>query len=178
MEYDSKKLLLIGVMLISSLTFTTSKNITYTATLDTVEIKTSKTSKTFKVDSKEVKLLARLIYSEAGGEPYKGKLAVGNVVLNRMNRKKTSLYKIIFQKGQFDGVRTSRFKYKYKVDKSYQTCIKAATELLNGLRVIPNTVEFFHNPITSTDTGWTRKISKYKYRQIGNHLFCHNPNLM
>ena len=166
MEYDSKKLLIIVVLLLIW-NYTTSK----TKEIYFTSIKIEK-----KIDQKQVELLARLIYSEANGEPYKGKLAVGNVVLNRAERKGVSLYKVIFQKGQFDGIRTSRFKYKYKDDKSYQICIKAATELLNGLRVIPHTVEFFHNPITSTDTGWTKKISKYKHKQIGNHLFCHNPN--
>lgn len=169
MEYDSKKLLIVVVsLLIWNYTTSKTKDIYFT----TAKVEESK------IDQKQVELLARLIYSEANGEPYKGKLAVGNVVLNRMERKKTSLYNVIFQKGQFDGIRTSRFKYKYKVDESYQICLKAATELLNGLRILPNTVEFFHNPETSTDTGWTRKLSRYKHKLIGRHLFCHNPNLV
>ena len=37
--------------------------------------------------------LARIIEAEAGGEPYKGKIAIGNVILNRVNSKE---FQILF----------------------------------------------------------------------------------
>lgn len=172
MEYDSKKFLFLGVFIIMAFTFIKPKRITYTYTSKTAIVKEDK------LDSTKVELLARLIYSEAGGEDYEGQLAVGNVVLNRMERKNKSLKYIIYQKGQFDGIRSSRFKYKYKSDSRYHLSKKAAKMLLLGLRILPKTVEFFHNPETSTDTSWTKYLSRYKYKNIGNHLFCHNPNLV
>ena len=38
------------------------------------------------------RLLANLIYCEAGGEPYVGQVAVGSVVINRVNRKHARRY--------------------------------------------------------------------------------------
>lgn len=129
-----------------------------------------------KCNETELKLLAKLIYSESPHEPYLGKLAVGNVVINRMSRTGKSMKKIIFQKGQFDGVRSKRFKRVRKGDEqAFKECVNAAKEILEGRIVLPNTIEFFHNPKTSTDSKWVRKISKYRYKKIGRHLFCHRP---
>lgn len=125
---------------------------------------------------KELNILARLVYAESGGEPYSGKLAVANVVINRMQHKGFTLREVVYQKGQFDGIRTKRFKAVYKGEEiAFQESLKAAETILEGKRVIPYTVQYFHNPDTSTDTKWTRYIERCKYKQIGRHLFCHNP---
>lgn len=64
---------------------------------------------------KEVELLARLMRSEAGGEGYKGMMLVGNVVVNRVVancmtfKKVDTITDAIFQKGQFEGVKTPLF---------------------------------------------------------------------
>ena len=55
-------------------------------------------------------LLANLIYCEAGGEPYAGKLAVGAVVINRVL---SSVYPdtvtgVIYQRSQFSPVASCR----------------------------------------------------------------------
>lgn len=123
----------------------------------------------YNYDINEVLILAALINSEAKWEPMLGKIAVGNVVVNRARRRKKSLKYIILEKGQFDGVRTKWFKPEPE-------SIAAAKVALRH-QVIPREVEFFHNPRTSTDTKWVRYISKKSYKQIGNHLFCYNPKL-
>lgn len=124
-------------------------------------------------------LLAKIIYAESPHEPYEGKLGVGNVVVNRANRKNISIWEVIFQRGQFDGVRSKRFYRVRQGDESaYEECLKAAEEILEGKRIFPESIEFFHNPVTSTDTKWIRRIERYKYKQIGGHLFCHNPDTM
>jgi len=43
-------------------------------------------------------LLARLIYSEAGNQPYMGKVAVGNVVLYRSRENNESIESVIYSK--------------------------------------------------------------------------------
>lgn len=121
-------------------------------------------------------LLARLVYSESPHEIYKGKLAVANVVINRKIYSGKSIKAVIYQKGQFDGVNSKRFKHVQKGDqRAFNECLLAAEEVYYGKRILPKTVMFFHNPKSSTDTKWVKKILRFKYRQIGNHLFCHRP---
>lgn len=47
--------------------------------------------------------LSHIIYAESGNQPLEGKIAVGNVVMNRVKdpRFPDSLYDVLFQKGQF-----------------------------------------------------------------------------
>ncbi len=44
------------------------------------------------ISEKEKDLMARLVTAEAGGESYKGKVAVAKVILNRVNAKRFSKY--------------------------------------------------------------------------------------
>ena len=55
------------------------------------------------VSDSDRKLLAAIIYCEAGNQSMQGKIAVGNVVLNRVNSRKfpNTISKVIYQKGQF-----------------------------------------------------------------------------
>ena len=57
-------------------------------------------------DAPSVDLLARLIFAESGNQPMRGKIAVGNVVLNRMASPlfPDSLYNVIYQSNQFSVV--------------------------------------------------------------------------
>jgi len=118
--------------------------------------------------SQKILLLAKLINAEAGHESFEGKIAVANVVINRSKRKKMSIKNIIYQRDkkgnpQFDGIDSKRFHYIPK-----KSDILAAKQAFIK-EVVPSTVEFFHNPITSTDKGWVGYISNYKYKQIGRY---------
>lgn len=88
----------------------------------------------------EYEILARLIESEAGDEPYSGKVAVGNVVLNRSSKDRKSINDVIFQKNQFDGVQT-----KYFNQEPHEESKRAAIECLNGKNVVPNDTYYFAN---------------------------------
>ena len=59
-------------------------------------------------NSEMVDLLARLIYAEAGNQPMKGKIAVGNVIFNRVkdSRFPSTLYEVIYARNQFSVVNT------------------------------------------------------------------------
>ncbi|MCC6094991.1 MAG: cell wall hydrolase [Eubacterium sp.] len=74
--------------------FETSTGITTDTTADTVDSQFS---------DDEVQLLAALIHCEAGGESYTGKVAVGAVVLNRVNSSAfpNTISEVIYQSGQF-----------------------------------------------------------------------------
>ncbi len=106
-------------------------------------------------------LLANLIYCEAGGEPYEGKLAVGAVVINRML---SSVYPdtvlgVIYQKKQFSPVGSGRLALALEVNKANADCYRAAEEAMSGLSNVGNCV-YFRTPIEGL-TG----IS------IGGHIF-------
>lgn len=94
---------------------------------------------------KEVRLLASLIYSEAGNQPYAGKLAVGIVVKNRMESKiyPNSLKSVVYQKCQFGPARNGALKKYLAVydaggfdSKWEKQCIKAAKAALNGEKTV------------------------------------------
>ncbi len=109
----------------------------------------------------DLNLLANLIYCEAGGEPYEGKLAVGAVVINRML---SSVYPdtilgVIYQKKQFSPVGSGRLALALTNNKATPDCYRAAEEAMSGMSNVGNCV-YFRTPIPGL-TG----IS------IGGHIF-------
>lgn len=135
----------------------------------------------------ELRLLSALIFSEAGNQPYKGKVAVGEVVINRSksnvfshtNSIKEVIYDTkwgvqfsVIKKGSNGTSPLSRAlaKYdskKYASDaekKNMEECIKAAKAALNGKGVIGGHLYF---------NGYSRSLAgRFKNNiLIGNHLF-------
>lgn len=105
-------------------------------------------------------LLAALIQAEAGTQPYEGQVAVGNVVVNRLKtgRYGASLYNVIYAKGQF-GPASSGLVAKIYTQGPKATCIKAATDAINGVNYIGAATHF-------------RSISSgYQGIVIGSHVF-------
>ncbi len=94
------------------------------------------------------RLLANLIYCEAGGEPYEGQLAVGSVVINRVLSSKfpNSVLGVIYQKRQFSPVASGRLELALMADKATAKCYQAADEAMSGVTNVGNCV-FFRTPI-------------------------------
>ena len=94
------------------------------------------------------KLLANLIYCEAGGEPYEGKLAVGAVVINRMLSSKfpDSVVGVIYQKSQFSPVGSGRLELTLAADRANADCYRAADEAMSGMTNVGQCL-FFRTPI-------------------------------
>lgn len=89
----------------------------------------------------EVNLLARLVECEAGGEPIEGKIAVANVVLNRVRSDKypDNIMSVIYQKNQFQPVTTGKID---RVTPSDET--RAAVErALNGEKAVNDDIVIF-----------------------------------
>lgn len=109
----------------------------------------------------DLKLLANLIYCEAGGEPYQGQVAVGAVVMNRVLSSKfpDTIVGVIYQKGQFSPVASGRLELALAVDKATNSCYQAAQEAMMGLSNVGNCL-FFRTPIPGL-TGIA----------IGGHIF-------
>lgn len=89
----------------------------------------------------ELRLLSALIFCEAGGQPYAGKLAVGIVVVNRMESKvfPDTLKGVVYQKYQFGPARNGSLARALREydngnfsSDNEKACIKAAKEALSG----------------------------------------------
>ncbi len=110
----------------------------------------------------EVDLLARLIYSEAGNQPYMGKVAVGNVVLYRSRENNESIESVIYSKNQFDGINTDSFNKEPNEESK-----KAALEVLNGGQAIKEGYYFANLNLCSPNWAKNRTF----ICRIGDHWF-------
>lgn len=113
----------------------------------------------------DVYLLARLISAEARGEPYLGQVAVGAVVLNRIDHPSfpNSLSGVIYQSGAFSCLYDGQFNQPVS-DSAY----RAAREALAGSDPTGGAIYYF-NPATATSKWiWSRPLLII----IGSHRFC------
>ena len=108
-------------------------------------------------------MMAAIIYVEAGIEPYEGKVAVGSVVMNRVESPyfPNTISGVIYQSGQFTPVASGRFELALTNNLANADCVRAAKEVLNGHRNVP--YHFFH-----MYTGRPNNYSSYVI--IGNHI--------
>lgn len=112
--------------------------------------------------------LARIISAESKGEPLKGQIAVGNVVLNRVRHKSypNTIYGVIFDRKH--GTQFSPVSFGTIYNKPTESAIIAAKICLEGYS-ISNTALFFMNPRIAT-TNWISQNRPYAFT-IGNHDF-------
>lgn len=112
-------------------------------------------------DTSDLAMLAAIIECEAGNQSYEGKLAVGSVVVNRVNspRFANSISGVIYASGQFTPVASGRFTIVLSRGAS-ASCVQAAQEVLNG-NVTINAL-YFHVYRSGIDTYGT---------VIGDHIF-------
>ncbi len=116
----------------------------------------------------EIYWLSKIIHAESQGEPMRGKIAVGNVVLNRVKSKEypNTIYGVIFDK-------THGVQFSPVLDGSiYQTplgdSIIAAKRALEGENVVGECL-FFLNPV-SAESQWISN-NRTHYTTIHNHAF-------
>lgn len=81
--------------------------------------------------------LSRIIYSESGNQPLSGKIAVGNVVLNRVKspRFPNSIHGVIFQRNQFSPAQNGTINRTPNAESvmAAKLCLDGAVELDNVL---------------------------------------------
>lgn len=113
----------------------------------------------------EVALLARVISAEARGEPYAGQVAVGAVILNRVEHPSfpATIAGVVYQPGAFSCMLDGQ------IDQPVaESSIRAAQEALNGSDPTDGAIYYF-NPSTATSSWiWSRPLIKV----IGQHRFC------
>ncbi len=143
----------------------------WNAATRTVQLKT--TGKTLEAagshyDSADLYWLSRIINAEAGGESLLGQIAVGNVVLNRVDDRRypNTVYGVIFDRvggTQFTPVAIGTI-YKTPTESS----VIAAKICLEGYTV-SDRILFFMNPRIST-SNWISNNRPYAF-SVGNHDF-------
>ncbi len=105
------------------------------------------------------KLMANIIYCEAGGEPYEGQVAVGAVVINRVLSAvyPNTVVGVIYQNRQFSPVASGRLALAN--DKATESCYRAADEAMSGVTNVGQCV-YFRTPIPGLEG-----------IRIGGHIF-------
>ena len=127
---------------------------------------------TMSVSDEELYLLACIIDWEANSESYEGKLAVANVVLNRVRSSAypNSISGVIYQRSQFSGVSdgagspSAKFQSRINSGLRSQACMDAAVEALSGHNNIGGYTSF--RMISAANIS-----SMSSYVIIGNHVF-------
>lgn len=116
-------------------------------------------------NSSDYELLARIISAEARGETYLGQVAVGAVVLNRVEHPSfpDTVSGVVYQNGAFSCLYDGQF-YEPIADSAYS----AARDALNGLDPTSGAI-YYYNPTTAT-AKWI--FSRPVITTIGNHVFC------
>jgi len=115
--------------------------------------------------SNDVYLLAKVIYGEARGEPYQGKVAVGAVVLNRVENPNfpNSMWGVVYQKGAFSIVADGQINLTPDAD-----ALKAARDAINGKDPVGGAI-YYYNPKKTSNKFI---ISRPVITTIGDHVFC------
>ena len=111
----------------------------------------------------EVRCLEAAIHHEARGESYAGKLAVGNVILNRAASKRfpRSVCGVVKQRKQFSWYKGNDATLNAKVSQDTKVAAQKA------MRSVRDNVLFFH--ATYVAPSWSNRLSK-QYT-IGKHIF-------
>jgi len=117
------------------------------------------------LNKSEMDIMARIIYGEARGEPYKGQVAVGAVVMNRIRSGQfpDTIRGVVFQPGAFTAVDDGQYWLTPNA-----TAYKAALDAVRGWDPTYGALYYF-NPKTATSKWiWSRQQTV----TIGNHIFA------
>ena len=119
-------------------------------------------------NSDELYWLARIIQAEAGAEPLKGKIAVGNVILNRVRSPQfpSTIYGVIFDRKY--GVQFSPTANGAIYNTPEREAVIAARICLEGYS-LSDEILYFYNPAIAS-SHWIAAYRPYAFR-IGRHVF-------
>ncbi|MDD4767534.1 MAG: cell wall hydrolase [Desulfotomaculaceae bacterium] len=126
---------------------------------------TEPVSRSAGADRYSVYILAQVIEGESADEPYEGKVAVGAVILNRIESPEfpNSIPGVINQMDAFESVSNGQYQRPLS-----EESMQAAVDALNGNDPSDGAL-YFWNPAKSTSKWvWSRPV----VTQIGNHVFA------
>lgn len=121
------------------------------------------------------------IMQEAAGEPYVGKVAVAEVILNRMKHKYSSdgtVSGTVLRPKQFSGWNTGdpgriRNIRADDTDAVVQECIRAWEEAKHGSDTVKGAV-LYYNPdprLVPVTPDWAKSHSSVQVAEVGHHVF-------
>ena len=115
--------------------------------------------------SSDINLLARVISAEARGESYTGQVAVGAVILNRIEHPSfpNTLAGVVYQPGAFSCLNDGQFN-----EPVAESAQRAAQDTINGWDPSGGAI-YYYNPEKSTNQ-WI--FSRPVLTVIGKHRFC------
>ncbi|WP_411343332.1 cell wall hydrolase [Paenibacillus sp. WLX1005] len=125
---------------------------------------TSNRSGSYKMDQDSLDILAHVIYGEARGESFEGQVAVGAVVLNRVQSGEfpSTIWGVVMQPGQFTAVADGQ----YYLTPS-KTAYNAAKQALRGVDPTNGSL-YYYNPRIATSE-WSMK--RPAVITLGQHIF-------
>ncbi len=112
-----------------------------------------------------INLLARIISAEGRGESYVGQVAIGEVILNRIEHPSfpDTLQGVIYQNGAFTAIVDGQFNEPVSESSYY-----AARDALSGWDPTGGCIYYFNPKKTDDDYMHSREVVKV----IGDHYFC------
>lgn len=115
--------------------------------------------------AEEMEILASIINAEARGESYKGKVAVGSVIINRVYHPSfpNTIKEVVYQNGQFTPVENGMINLSPSSDS-----FKAAYDAVSGMDPSQGSL-YFYNPAKSRNPQFF--AGRKKVVRIGNHVF-------
>ena len=125
----------------------------------------SSSGSSYSYTESERNLLIRIISAEARGEPYEGQVAVGAVIMNRVEHPSfpNTIAGVIYQPGAFSAIDDGQFDE--PVDPA---CARAADAALAGSDPSGGAI-YYYNPDKATSE-WI--FSRPVIKRIGNHVFA------
>ncbi len=134
-------------------------------TLTYLGLSSNSSSNSYGFTQSEVELLARTISAESRGEPYEGQVAVGAVILNRIEHPSfpNTMAGVIYQNGAFSCIDDGQIN-----EPVYESSKRAAVDAMNGWDPSGGAI-YYYNPVTATNK-WIR--SRPIIVTIGKHVFC------
>ena len=143
----------------------TADGIAGSKTLTYLGLSSSSSSNSSGFTQSEVDLLARTISAESRCEPYEGQVAVGAVILNRIEHPSfpNTIAGVIYQSGAFSCIDDGQIN-----EPVYESSKRAAVDAMNGWDPSGGAI-YYYNPVTATSK-WIR--SRPIIATIGKHVFC------
>lgn len=96
------------------------------------------------IAAEDQRLLASIIFCEAGNQPYEGQVAVGAVIMNRVRSGAypNSISEVIYQSGQFGPAMTGWLDMVHSSGGYTQTAMQAAADAMAGVNPIGDCLYF------------------------------------